>query len=56
MGLVTDEKITPLIKSDGKVDYSGEIENKKSEITRLQEEVIKKVKVTLISLLVLLTN
>ena len=42
-GWATDEKITPLIKSDGKVDYSGDdIENKKSEITRLQEEVIKR--------------
>ena len=40
-GWATDEKITPLIKSDGKIDYSGsDPENKKSEITRLQEEVI----------------
>ena len=40
-GWATDEKITPLIKSDGKIDYSGsDPEGKKSEITRLQEEVI----------------
>jgi hypothetical protein len=42
-GWATDEKITPLIKPDGKIDYSGsDPENKKSEITRLQEEVITK--------------
>jgi len=42
-GWATDEKITPLIKPDGKINYSGsDPENKKSEITRLQEEVITK--------------
>lgn len=42
-GWATGEKITPLIKPDGKIDYSGsDPENKKSEITKLQEEVIKR--------------
>jgi len=42
-GWATDEKITPLIKPNGKVDYSGsDPENKKSQIARLQEEVIIK--------------
>ena len=42
-GWATDEKITPLMKPNGKIDYSGsDPENKKSEITRLQEEVITK--------------
>ena len=40
-GWATDEKIQPLIKPSGKIDYSGsDPENKKSEITKLQEEVI----------------
>tara|TARA_Y100000114_G_scaffold8069_1_gene6398 strand:+ start:60 stop:3038 length:2979 start_codon:yes stop_codon:yes gene_type:complete len=40
-GWATNEKINPLINQDGKVNYTGDDPNNyKSEITRLQEEVI----------------
>ena len=43
-GWGTDKKITPLIKEDGKIDYPEEQDpnDEKTEITRLQEMVIKK--------------
>ena len=40
-GWTTNEKINPLINQDGKIDYTGDDPNNyKTEITRLQEEVI----------------